>query len=86
MIDDSSGGGISPRYGLLKGGRIVRIGTALGTFMVEIVNDLGPVADPLTSDVERSVIACLRAHRHIVSEMTTIDVQRGELDFETFEL
>jgi hypothetical protein len=68
------------------GGRIVRISTALGTFVVEIVNDLGSVADPLTADVERGVVECLRAHRHLAREMDTLEIQRGDLDYEVVDL
>jgi len=69
-----------------KGGKVVRIATALGTFSVEIVNDMGPVADPLTADVERSVINCLRAHRHLARETAVVEIQRGELDYRVLEL
>jgi hypothetical protein len=69
-----------------KGGKVVRIATALGTFTVEIVNDMGPVADALTADVERSVVKCLRAHRHLTKETAVAEVQRGDLDCRVIEL
>jgi hypothetical protein len=69
-----------------EGGRIVRIATALGTYVVEIVNDLGPIADPLTAEVERAVIECLRVHRHLAGEMVTVEIQRGSLDYRVLDL
>jgi len=72
--------------GTRRSGRVVRIGTALGSFLVEIVNDVGPAADPLTAAVERCVIECLRVHKHVVPEMEVVDLQRGDLDYEAFEL
>ncbi|HEY7119899.1 MAG TPA: hypothetical protein VH475_25140 [Tepidisphaeraceae bacterium] len=87
MRDGSSSNGGEATDGVRqKSGHIVRIGTALGTFVVEIINDFGPIADPLTADIERSVIACLRAHRKLGDELATVDIQRGELDFETHQL
>ena len=64
----------------------MRISTALGTYVVEIINDLGPAADPLTGDLEQCVIACLRAHVKIGPEMRDVDVQRGDLELETLRL
>jgi hypothetical protein len=72
--------------GQQKSGRIVRIGTALGSFLVVIVNDLGPAADPLAGEIERDVIDRLRAHRHIAEEMAIVDLQRGDLDYELIHL
>jgi len=72
--------------GQQKSGRIVRIGTALGSFLVVIVNDLGPAADSLSGEIERYVIDRLRAHRHIAEEMAVVDLQRGELDYELIHL
>ena len=69
-----------------KSGRIVRIGTALGSYLVVIINDLGPAADCLTGEIEGDVIDRLRAHRHIAPEIATVDVQRGELDYESIDL
>jgi hypothetical protein len=69
-----------------SGGRVVRIATALGTFSVEIVNDMGPIADALTAAVELSVVECLRAQRHLASEMATVEIQRGLLDYQVVEL
>lgn len=69
-----------------KGGTIVRIATALGTFTVDIVNDMGPIADGLTADVERSVIECLRAHRNLARETTVAEIQRGQLDYRVVDL
>ena len=75
----------TPESGGEKNGMIVRIATALGSFLVVIVNDLGTVAGPLAEEIEIGVIESLRKHRHIVAEMATIDVQRGELDFESIQ-
>jgi hypothetical protein len=75
-----------PAAGGRKGGRVVRITTALGTFVVEVVNDLGPIADALTADVERCVVECLRAHRHLTREMAEVELQRGDLDYELLDL
>jgi hypothetical protein len=90
MIQHSSAGdGLTDAghdAGPRKSGRIVRIGTALGSYLVVIVNDLGPVADCLTREIEREVIERLRAHRDIAPEMATVDVQRGELDYESHDL
>ena len=63
-------------------GRIVRISTALGTYVVEVVNDLGPAADVLTREIEEDVLRRLRAHRSITDEMNSVEVQRGELEAE----
>jgi hypothetical protein len=47
---------------------------------------MGPVADTLTADVERSVIECLRAHRHLARETAVAEIQRGELDYRVLDL
>src|SRR3954468_7326525 len=83
---DGGSNDVDPRADKHAGGQIVRIATALGTFTVEIVNELGPAADPLTADVERSVLDCLRAHRHLVRETAVAEIQRGQLDSRTVEL
>jgi hypothetical protein len=85
----SAGNGLSETGndpGRCKSGRVVRIGTALGSYLVVIVNDLGPVADGLTREIEGGVLDRLRAHRHIAPEMATVDLQRGELDYESIDL
>jgi hypothetical protein len=69
-----------------KGGRVVRITTALGTFVVEIVNEVGSIADPLTVEVELAVVECLRAHRHVAREMAVVEIQRGDLDYQVIDL
>jgi hypothetical protein len=63
----------------------VRISTALGTFVVIVVNDLGPAADALTNEIERDVLGRLRAHRSLAPEMNTVEVQRGDLATEVIE-
>jgi hypothetical protein len=72
--------------GEVKSGHIVRIATALGSFLVIIVNDLGPAADGLAREIESEVIGKLRAHRDLVEEMSTVDVQRGDLDLSSIQL
>jgi hypothetical protein len=67
-------------------GRVVRIGTALGTFVVEIVNELGLVADELADEIEQCVLDRIKAHRDLVAEMSTVEVQRGELDYRLLDL
>jgi hypothetical protein len=69
-----------------KSGSMVRIGTGLGLFVVEIRNDLGPVADGLADAVEASVLSLLREHRGLVEEMRTVDIQRAEFDYEMHQL
>ena len=69
-----------------RGGRVVRIATALGAFGVEIVNDVGVMADPLATEIELAVIECLRRHHQLMPEMASAEVQRGELDYQLIEL
>lgn len=76
----------SAAAGAHLGARVIRIATALGAFGVEIVNDVGPVADPLVADLERAVVACLRTHRHLMAEMASVEVQRGDLDYQVIDL
>ena len=76
----------SSAAGTHHGARVVRIATALGALGVEIVNDVGPVADPLVADLERAVVECLRNHRHLVREMASVEVQRGNLDYQVIDL
>ena len=73
MIQHSSAGdGLTDAghdAGPRKSGRIVRIGTALGSYLVVIVNDLGPAADCLTREIKREVIDRLRAQRYTAAAM-----------------
>src|SRR4051794_11406349 len=70
MMRDTSSGGNG--HGKSDGGRVVRISTALGTFVVIIVNDLGPAADALTREVEQDALSRLHAHRSLAAEMNTV--------------
>jgi hypothetical protein len=91
-MDEGAAGGngasepTEPARSKHDGGSVVRISTALGTFTVEIVNEMGPIADALTADVERATIACLRAHRHLARETAVAEVLRGELEYRGIEL
>jgi hypothetical protein len=71
--------------GTSKSGSIVRVSTALGSFVIEIINDVGPIADALAAEIESAVLERLRAHRHVAAEMGTVDIQRAEFDYETRE-
>jgi len=67
------------------GARIIRISTALGTFAVIVVNDLGPAADALTGEIEQDALRRLHAHRSLAPEMSTVEVQRGDMATEVIE-
>ena len=69
-----------------KSGRIVRVTTALGTFVVEILNDLGPLANGLSDEIELAVVDKIKSHQHISAEMNTVEIQRGDLDYEIHEI
>lgn len=84
----SSTRGSSPKEsgnGASHEGRIVRISTGLGTIVVVIVNDLGSLADPLIREIEADVLARMRAHRQIVPETNTVEVQHGDLQTRVIE-
>jgi hypothetical protein len=68
-----------------RGARIIRISTALGTFAVIVVNDLGPAADALTREIEQDALHRLHAHRSLVPEMSSVEVQRGDMEIEVIE-
>jgi hypothetical protein len=70
----------------MQSGTMVRIGTALGSFVVEIRNDLGPVADPLAREIEEAVLYNLRNHQRVAGELRTVDIQRATFEYEVREL
>jgi hypothetical protein len=82
MQDQSSSGN---GRGAPETGHVVRISTALGTYVVVILNELGPAADDMTREIEQDVLRRLRCHRGITPEMNTVEVQRGELAAEVIE-
>lgn len=71
---------------MLMSGTMIRISTALGSFVVEIRNDLGPVADDLAAEIEQGVLHSLRTHQRVAGELRTIDIQRAEFAYEEREL
>jgi hypothetical protein len=77
----SSGNG----RGTHEAGNVVRISTALGTYVVVVINELGRAADGMTREIEQDVLRRMRSHREITQEMNTVEVQRGELATEVIE-
>jgi hypothetical protein len=76
----------SPEGSPYKSGKIVRVATALGTFVVEILNDLGPLADGLSAEIEQAVVDRIKSHQHISAEMNTVEIQRADLEYEIHEI
>jgi hypothetical protein len=70
----------------MQSGTMVRIGTALGSFVIEIRNDLGPVADDLAHEIEAAVLDNLRTHQRVAGELRTVDIQRATFEYETRDL
>jgi hypothetical protein len=70
----------------MKSGTMIRIGTALGSFVVEIRNDLGPVADLLAREIEDAVLFHIKTHQRLAGECRTVDIQRATFDYEVREL
>jgi hypothetical protein len=65
-----------------KSGTLVRIGTALGSFVVEIRNDVGPIAGVLADEIEQAVLALLSEYRHLIDEMASVEIERATFDYE----